>query len=63
DGSLRLVKPSPQKYEETAKWELSGTDGKPILPYPSWAAPALSNGLLYLEGANRLVCLRLMNQL
>lgn len=63
DGSLRLVKPSPQKYEELAKWELSGTDGKPILPYPSWAAPALSNGLLYLEGANLLVCLRLMNQL
>lgn len=60
DGSLRLVKPTPQKYEELAKWELQGADGKPLLPYPSWAAPALSNGLLYVEGANRLVCLRLL---
>ena len=30
-----------------------------LLPYPAWAAPALSHGLLYLEGAGRLVCLRL----
>jgi hypothetical protein len=31
-----------------------------LLPYPAWAAPALSNGLLYVEGAGRLVCLRLI---
>jgi outer membrane protein assembly factor BamB len=78
DGTLRILRPNPQKYEELAKWEYgvgegqdpaSGTTvGKPrpgadantaLLPYPSWAAPALSNGRLYLEGANRLVCLKL----
>jgi outer membrane protein assembly factor BamB len=78
DGTLRLLKPNPQKYEELAKWEYGvgegqdpasgATVGKPrpnagantaLLPYPSWAAPALSNGKLYLEGANRLVCLKL----
>jgi outer membrane protein assembly factor BamB len=79
DGTLRILRPNPQKYEELAKWEYGvgeGEDpatpgavvGKPrpdavpntaLLPYPSWAAPALSNGKLYLEGANRLVCLKL----
>ena len=61
DGTLRLLRPNPQKYEELAKWELTADDGKPLLPYPAWAAPALSHGLLYVEGANRLVCLKLLN--
>jgi outer membrane protein assembly factor BamB len=80
DGTLRILKPSPQKYEELAKWEYGvgeGEDpatpgavvGKPrseeaastaLLPYPAWAAPALSHGLLYLEGAGKLVCFRLI---
>ena len=36
-------------------------DGTPLLPSPAWAAPALSHGLLYVEGANRLACLRLLD--
>jgi outer membrane protein assembly factor BamB len=80
DGTLRILRPSPQKYEELAKWEYGigeGEDpatpgaivGKPrseiaantaLLPYPAWAAPALSHGLLYVEGAGRLVCLKLL---
>ena len=59
DGTLRLLKPNPQKYEELAKWELKSGDS-PLLPYPAWAAPALANGLLYLEAANRVVCIKLM---
>lgn len=61
DGTLRLLRPSPQKYDEIAKWELAADDGSPLLPYPAWAAPALSHGLLYVEGANRLVCLKLLS--
>jgi outer membrane protein assembly factor BamB len=61
DGTIRLVRPTPEKYDEAAKWELKGPDGGPLLPYPSWAAPALSHGLLYVEGANRLVCLKLFD--
>jgi hypothetical protein len=34
--------------------------GMPLLEYPSWAAPILSNGLLYLRGKDRLVCLELI---
>ena len=60
DGTLRLVKPTPERYTELAKWELTGDDGTPLLAYPAWAAPALSRGLLYIEGANRLVCLKLL---
>ncbi|HEX3602163.1 MAG TPA: PQQ-binding-like beta-propeller repeat protein [Lacipirellulaceae bacterium] len=79
DGTLRILRPNPQKYAELAKWEYGVGEGEDpatpgaivgkarssteantaLLPYPTWAAPALSNGLLYLEGANRLVCLKL----
>jgi outer membrane protein assembly factor BamB len=60
DGTLRLLRPTPKKYDEIAKWELTADDGSQLLPYPAWAAPALSHGLLYIEGANRLVCLKLL---
>ncbi len=60
DGTIRLLRPAPQKYDEIAKWELKAADDSPLLPYPAWAAPALSHGLLYVEGANRLVCLKLL---
>ena len=60
DGTLRLLHPTPEHYTEIAKWELTTDDGSPLLAYPAWAAPALSHGLLYIEGANRLVCLKLI---
>ena len=60
DGTLRLIRPTPERYTELAKWELTAEDGSPLLAYPAWAAPALSRGLLYIEGANRLVCLKLL---
>jgi hypothetical protein len=60
DGSLRLVRATPARYEELAKWELTDADGVPLLAYPAWAAPALARGLLYVQGADRLVCLRLL---
>jgi hypothetical protein len=60
DGTLRLVRATPQRYDELAEWELSGEDGSPLLTYPAWAAPALSRGLLYVQGKDRLVCLRFL---
>lgn len=68
DGMLRLLKVNPQKYEEISSVELKlpGKDGKPdpdgepSLKPPCWAAPILSHGLLYLRGADRLVCLELI---
>ncbi len=43
-GELRLIKLNPAKYEQVSKSEVPG------LGYPSWAPPALSNGVLYLRG-------------
>jgi outer membrane protein assembly factor BamB len=68
DGVLRLLKVNPRRYEEVSVVELRplGRDGKPdplaapLLDYPCWAAPILSHGLLYVRGADRLVCLELI---
>jgi outer membrane protein assembly factor BamB len=62
DGTLRIVRATPEKYDELAKWELTGADGAPLLGAPAWAAPALSRGLLYVQGGDRLVCLELIKQ-
>jgi outer membrane protein assembly factor BamB len=61
DTTLRLIRATPAGYEELAKWEFTDDAGKPLLKSPAWAAPALSNGLLYIQGENRLVCLRLID--
>jgi outer membrane protein assembly factor BamB len=60
DGTLRLLRATPERYEELAKWELKSGDGTPQLTYPAWAAPALADGLLYVQGKDRLLCLRLL---
>jgi outer membrane protein assembly factor BamB len=59
DGILRLLKVNPNKYEEVSSVELRA-DGEPLLNEPCWAAPILSHGLLYVRGADRLVCLELI---
>jgi outer membrane protein assembly factor BamB len=63
DGTLRLLKVNPEKYEEVSSVELRDPRTKqPLLEYPCWAAPILSHGLLYLRGEDRLVCLELIPQ-
>lgn len=69
DGTLRLVRATPEKYDPVAEVVLLDEKGEPdpfgfgpsrLLKYPAWAAPILSHGLLYVRGANRLVCLELI---
>jgi hypothetical protein len=60
DGGLRLLRATPEKYDEVAEITPKDADGEPLLEYPAWAAPVLSHGLLYVRGANRLVCLELI---
>ena len=60
DGTLRLIRPTPERYDELAEWQLTADDGSPLLAYPVWTAPALARGLLYVQGADRLVCLELI---
>ena len=64
DGTLRLVRANPKKYEPVATAMLSETDengrNTRMLKPPAWAAPVLAQGLLYVRGADRLVCLELI---
>jgi hypothetical protein len=62
DGTLRLVRATPQHYDEIAEWELQSVIGAPLLTYPAWAAPALARGLLFVQGRDRIICLKLMDQ-
>ena len=50
-GMLSLVQVDKTKYEELSRCEIHG------MHYPSWSAPVLSRGRLYLRGEDRLICL------
>jgi outer membrane protein assembly factor BamB len=61
DGTLRLLKVNPKKYDEVSVVEIKDEKTQmPLLEYPCWAAPVLSHGLLYVRGNDRLVCLDLI---
>lgn len=61
EGVLFLIKANPRQCEIVATWDgrQSPKEGPPfpMLPEPSWAAPVLSHGLIYLRGQGKLVCL------
>ncbi len=67
-GRLRLLRPNPKEFEQTAILYLKREDpvaqqfqlDSPLLRYPCWAAPMVSHGLLYLRGSRQLVCLELI---
>ena len=65
-GTLRLLRATPEKYDEVARVILMDQRGafgpKPLLKYPAWSPPVLSHGLLYVRGEGRLVCLELIAQ-
>jgi len=56
DGTLRLLRATPEKYDEIAMWIPRGDDGRPLLKEPAWVAPALAHKLLYVRGRDRLIC-------
>jgi outer membrane protein assembly factor BamB len=61
DGTLRLIKATPERYLEVAKAVVRAKpDGPALIKPPAWAAPILAHGLLYVRGDDRLVCLRLI---
>jgi outer membrane protein assembly factor BamB len=65
-GDLILVRATPEKYEAISQSVIPGApdpnrNNEPNgLQYPAWAAPILSHGLLYVRGADRLICLELI---
>ena len=60
DGTLRLLRITPDRYEMLGKLQLRGDEGERLLKYPAWAAPIVSHGLLYVRGKDRLVCLEVI---
>ena len=62
-GILSLVKINPKKFELIAATVLSKPEGQelnPKLNYPCWAAPIISQGLLYVRGSKKLICMELI---
>ncbi|MDA7977216.1 MAG: PQQ-like beta-propeller repeat protein [Pirellulales bacterium] len=59
-GDLLLVKAQPDECEIISQWQPQAADGSPLLRNPAWAAPIPSHGLLYLRGANKLICVELI---
>lgn len=49
-GTLALVNVSPEKWDEVCRF------GPPKIHYPSWTAPVLSRGRLFLRCEDALVC-------
>lgn len=49
-GSLALLEPNPKGYKELSRSKICG---------PTWAHPALANGLLYIRDQKELICLQL----
>ncbi|MCA9248709.1 MAG: PQQ-like beta-propeller repeat protein [Planctomycetales bacterium] len=63
DGALRLLRATPEKFDEVS--EMIPRDGAGLdrlLEYPAWAAPVLSHGLLYVRGKSKLLCFELIPQ-
>ena len=60
EGTLRLIRATPDRYDEIAAWDLTADDGTPLLSFPCWSAPSLAHGLLYVQGADRLVCVKFL---
>jgi outer membrane protein assembly factor BamB len=52
-GELYLLKVNPKAFEPIAKWVTE-------LDYPSWAAPVVAHGLMYIRGKDRLICAELI---
>jgi hypothetical protein len=52
-GTVAMVKPSVKEYEELCRFKAEGVE------YPSWPAPVVSQGIMYLRGEENLVAYNL----
>lgn len=51
DGTMTLVKASPESMEETGVFQVPGSGDR-----PSWAHPVIANGRLFLREGDKLLC-------
>ncbi|MFN7734198.1 MAG: hypothetical protein ACK5OB_20040, partial [Pirellula sp.] len=66
NGKLQLIPLGSEKFNAITEMDLQSivdpTDKQPLVQPPSWAPPVLSHGLLYVRGADRVICLELIPQ-
>ncbi len=58
-GRMMLLKCTPQKAQLISEAVPLDKNGEPLIKYPAWAAPVVSDGFLYIRGKNRLICFKL----
>ncbi len=58
-GELLLVRADPRRFDPIARSRPTDAEGRPLLPYPAWGPPSLSDGVLYLKADRRLVAMEL----
>ena len=58
-GDLLAVRATPGGFQPVSRSLLRGPGG-PLIRHPAWSPPIVSHGLLYVRGADRLVCLSLL---
>jgi outer membrane protein assembly factor BamB len=65
-GKLQLYSLQSDEWKVLSEMDLQSLvdpkDKLPLIEPPSWAPPVLSHGLLFVRGANRVVCLELIPQ-
>ena len=59
-GRLLVIEASPEKFSLVTELTPKGEDGSNSIRFPAWGPPILSHGLLYIRGADRLFCFRLL---
>jgi hypothetical protein len=65
-GILQLLAADNRSFRVISEMDLANTidprDNAPYIQTPSWAPPVLSHGLLYVRGANKVICLKLIEE-
>ncbi len=65
-GVLQLAKIDGDEYRIVSEMDLGSIkapqENSPLVVAPSWAPPVVSHGLLYIRGANRVICLELASE-
>ena len=64
-NAIAMFRENPERFVPLDEISLVGPEAGPdgrrprLLTYPAWAAPILAHGLLFVRGADRLVCVEL----
>jgi outer membrane protein assembly factor BamB len=56
EGRLLVAAATPERFEPISDFTPTDARGNPLLGYPSWNPPAVSEGRLWVRGKDRLLC-------